>query len=106
MVTRNALDLSWVLVNLVDNALRHTTGPVAVELRTEGADAVLSITDDGPGILKPDQAGLVSVRETVHAHEGAVHPEDASSGLCVVMRVSLSWPKLACQMIGSAAFAT
>lgn len=112
VVTGDALDLGRVLVNLVDNALRHTNAPVVVELRTEGADAVLTVTDDGPGIPEPDRErvfdrftrldsarsrdeggaglGLAIVRETVHAHGGAVHLEDASPGLRAVVRLPLS----------------
>ncbi|WP_436757712.1 sensor histidine kinase [Streptosporangium sp. V21-05] len=111
-VTGDALDLSRVLVNLVDNALRHTSAPVLVELRAEGADAVLTVTDDGPGIPEADRErvfdrftrldsarsrdeggaglGLAIVRETVHAHGGAVHLEDASPGLRAVVRLPLS----------------
>ncbi|MEV7006780.1 ATP-binding protein [Streptosporangium sp. NPDC051022] len=112
VVTGDALDLGRVLVNLVDNALRHTTAPVRIELRTEGADAVLTVTDDGPGIPEPDRErvfdrftrldsarsrdeggaglGLAIVRETVNAHGGAVHLEDASPGLRAVVRLPLS----------------
>ncbi|GAA3507959.1 signal transduction histidine kinase [Streptosporangium album] len=112
VITGDALDLGRVLVNLVDNALRHTNGPVAVELRAEGADAVLSVTDDGPGVPEPDRErvfdrftrldsarsrdeggaglGLAIVRETVNAHGGAVHLEDASPGLRAVVRLPLS----------------
>ncbi|MER5650820.1 ATP-binding protein [Streptosporangium sp. NPDC002524] len=111
-VTGDALDLSRVLVNLVDNALRHTSAPVVVELRAEGADAVLTVADDGPGIPEADRErvfdrftrldsarsrdeggaglGLAIVRETVHAHGGAVHLEDASPGLRAVVRLPLS----------------
>ncbi|MEV4248985.1 ATP-binding protein [Streptosporangium canum] len=112
VVAGAALDLGRVLVNLVDNALRHTDAPVAVELRAEGADAVLTVTDDGPGIPEPDRErvfdrftrldsarsrdeggaglGLAIVRETVHAHGGAVHLEDARPGLRAVVRLPLS----------------
>ncbi|MDP9862344.1 MULTISPECIES: sensor histidine kinase [Streptosporangium] len=112
VVAGDALDLGRVLVNLVDNALRHTHAPVAVELRVEGADAVLTVTDDGPGIPEPDRErvfdrftrldsarsrdeggaglGLAIVRETVHAHGGAVHLEDARPGLRAVVRLPLS----------------
>ncbi|GHH69730.1 two-component sensor histidine kinase [Streptosporangium violaceochromogenes] len=111
-VTGDALDLGRVLVNLVDNALRHTSAPVVVELRAEGADAVLTVTDDGPGVPEPDRErvfgrftrldsarsrdeggaglGLAIVRETIHAHGGAVHLEDASPGLRAVVRLPLS----------------
>ncbi|MFJ2033797.1 sensor histidine kinase [Streptosporangium sp. NPDC087985] len=112
VITGDALDLGRVLVNLADNALRHTNAPVVVELRAEGADAVLTVTDDGPGIPEPDRErvfdrftrldsarsrddggaglGLAIVRETVHAHGGAVHLEDASPGLRAVVRLPLS----------------
>ncbi|MGJ6966277.1 sensor histidine kinase [Streptosporangium sp. G11] len=111
-VTGDALDLGRVLVNLVDNALRHNSAPVVVELRAEGADAVLTVTDDGPGIPEADRErvfdrftrldsarsrdeggaglGLAIVRETVHAHGGAVHLEDARPGLRAVVRLPLS----------------
>ncbi|GIH96221.1 sensor histidine kinase [Planobispora siamensis] len=112
VVSGDALDLGRVLVNLVDNALRHTVAPVAVELRAEGADAVLTVTDDGPGIPEEDRErvfdrftrldsarsrdeggaglGLAIVRETVNAHGGAVHLEDARPGLRAVVRLPLS----------------
>ncbi len=112
VVTGDALDLGRVLVNLVDNALRHTVSRVVVELRTEGADAVLTVTDDGPGIPEADRErvfdrftrldsarsrdeggaglGLAIVRETVEAHGGAVRLEDASPGLRAVVRLPLS----------------
>ncbi|WP_433359997.1 sensor histidine kinase [Streptosporangium sp. CA-115845] len=112
VTTGDALDLGRVLVNLVDNALRHTRTVVLVELRDEGADAVLTVTDDGPGIPEFDRErvfdrftrldsarsrdeggaglGLAIVRETVHAHGGAVHLEDASPGLRAVVRLPLS----------------
>ncbi|MEU9837360.1 HAMP domain-containing sensor histidine kinase [Streptosporangium sp. NPDC048047] len=111
-VTGDALDLGRVLVNLVDNALRHNVSPVVVELRAEGADAVLTVTDDGPGIPEADRErvfdrftrldsarsrdhggaglGLAIVRETVHAHGGAVTLEDAAPGLRAVVRLPLS----------------
>jgi signal transduction histidine kinase len=44
--------LTLMLVNLVDNALRHT-GPqasVRVRLASHGEGAILSVTDNGPGI--------------------------------------------------------
>ncbi|GAA0822619.1 HAMP domain-containing sensor histidine kinase [Streptosporangium amethystogenes subsp. fukuiense] len=112
VTTGDALDLGRVLVNLVDNALRHTRTVVLVELRDEGADAVLTVTDDGPGIPELDRErvfdrftrldsarsrdeggaglGLAIVRETVHAHGGAVRLEDAAPGLRAVVRLPLS----------------
>jgi two-component system, OmpR family, sensor kinase len=85
--------LRQVLANLTDNALRHggTRATIAIAARIDGADAVLSVTDDGPGITPADQAriferfwrgdaargtdgsglGLAIVRQIVEAHGGS-----------------------------------
>ncbi|MDF5753905.1 ATP-binding protein [Spongiactinospora sp. TRM90649] len=121
-VTGDALDLGRVLTNLVDNAVRHARSVVTVRLRPEGAAAVLTVTDDGPGIPEADRErvfdrftrldsarsrdeggaglGLAIVRETVRAHDGSVHLEDAglqhgdppgeTPGLRAVVRLPLS----------------
>ncbi|MFI6318350.1 sensor histidine kinase [Nonomuraea sp. NPDC050556] len=106
-VRGDALDLSRVLTNLMDNAVRHTASKVEVALT---ADGVLTVTDDGPGIPSPadrervfnrftrldsgrsrDEGGaglgLAIVRETVRAHGGTVHLEDAAPGLRAVVRL-------------------
>ncbi|MFG1695365.1 ATP-binding protein [Nonomuraea sp. NPDC049309] len=104
VVTGDALDLSRVLTNLLDNAVRHTTSKVEVALTGDG---VLTVTDDGPGIPEQDRErvfnrftrldtgrsrdeggaglGLAIVRETVRAHGGTVRLEDAEPGLRAVV---------------------
>ncbi|HEX4812986.1 MAG TPA: ATP-binding protein [Nonomuraea sp.] len=106
VVRGDALDLSRVLTNLMDNAARHTSSKVEVALT---ADGVLTVTDDGPGIPEPDRErvfnrftrldsgrsrdeggaglGLAIVRETVRAHGGTVVLEDAGPGLRAVVRL-------------------
>lgn len=103
-VRGDAMDLSRVLTNLIDNAVRHTASKVEVALT---ADGILTVTDDGPGIPEEDRErvfnrftrldtgrsrdeggaglGLAIVRETVRAHGGTVHLEDASPGLRAVV---------------------
>jgi signal transduction histidine kinase len=54
MVNGNADDLHRVVINLVDNAVRHTPGGTEIKVaigKVEGsAMATLSVSDDGPGI--------------------------------------------------------
>src|SRR5689334_7589363 len=42
--------LARLLVNLLDNAVRHAASQVCVSVREEGGWAVLTVADDGPGI--------------------------------------------------------
>ena len=46
----NAEELARVLSNLVDNAVRHARTNVVLAVGAEGAHAVLTVVDDGPGI--------------------------------------------------------
>lgn len=94
--------LARVMRNLLDNAARHASSVVEVDLRRTGADVVLTIGDDGPGIPVPDRLrvfdrfvrldegrsrgaggtglGLAIVREIVAAHLGRVRIEDRPGG--------------------------
>ena len=70
--------LRQVLVNLLDNASRHTTvdGTVTVSGRSDGDGAVvLDVADDGPGIAEQERAGVFErfrhgALEAVGATEG------------------------------------
>jgi two-component system OmpR family sensor kinase len=48
----NRDDLHRLLANLIENAVRHTPAGtnVAVSVRREADDAVIEVTDDGPGV--------------------------------------------------------
>lgn len=50
--------LARVLGNLLDNAQRHARSAVGVEVRADGADAVLIVTDDGPGVPEADRVRI------------------------------------------------
>jgi signal transduction histidine kinase len=105
--------LRRLLVNLLDNAVRHAASEVRVSVRSEAWRAVLTVTDDGPGIpaaerervfgrfTRLDNArdrsgeegaglGLAIVRSTAEAHGGSVALGDAGPGLRAVVRLPLS----------------
>lgn len=42
--------LRRLIRNLIENAMKHGAPPIAVSVRREGAQAVLIVSDDGPGV--------------------------------------------------------
>jgi hypothetical protein len=91
-VVGDETQLSRVVSNLVDNALRYASSVVELSVRQDGPHAVVSVSDDGPGIAVPDREkiwerftrldddrsrasggsglGLAMVRELAAAHGG------------------------------------
>jgi signal transduction histidine kinase len=110
--------LARLLVNLLDNAVRHAASRVCASVREDGGWAVLTVTDDGPGIPSDDAErvfgrfarlddararaaedsdgeegaglGLAIVRSTAQAHGGTVSLGDAGPGLRAVVRLPLA----------------
>jgi signal transduction histidine kinase len=105
--------LRRLLVNLLDNAVRHAASQVRVSVRSEAGWAVLTVTDDGPGIPASDRErvfgrftrldnardrtgedgaglGLAIVRSTAEAHGGSASLGDAGPGLRAVVRLPLT----------------
>jgi len=99
--------IAQLLINLIDNALRHTpTGThVAVALTGDGSQACLTVADDGPGLpererqlftakARTDDAaaregvGLKLVQAIATGHHGTVILHDNRPGL----RVEVSLP--------------
>ena len=109
IVLGDPVRLQRVVWNLLTNALKFTprNGRVAVELRVEGAIALLTVTDTGCGIapqLLPrifdrfeqgnsDRGGiglgLPIVRRLVEKHGGTVTAQSAGDGLGATFSVSL-----------------
>jgi signal transduction histidine kinase len=102
VVIGDQVRLERLLVNLVDNAVRYAKSSVTVAVRRDGAWAEISVTDDGPGIPRPDRErvfdrfarlddarsrdadepggaglGLAIVRATAQAYGGTAHLESA-----------------------------
>ncbi len=98
------LQMARAMVNLFDNADRHGGGVVTVEVGRddagEGCQVVLVVDDAGPGVAPGEREriferfvrggsrgslpgtglGLSLVAETMRAHHGSVHVEDAPGG--------------------------
>jgi signal transduction histidine kinase len=94
-------ELRRVVANLADNAIRHARHRVCLDAAVNGASAVITVTDDGPGIPAEDRdrvferftrlddsrtldtggagLGLAIVRELVRRHNGTVTLTDAMS---------------------------
>jgi two-component system OmpR family sensor kinase len=88
VVAGDAEQLRIMLNNLVDNAVRHTPqdGWVEVSVLAEGGDAVLEISDSGPGIA-PEERPRVFDRFYRVAGTGT---SGSGLGLSIVARVALA----------------
>jgi len=110
--------LARVLTNLVDNGVRHARGSVRLAVAREDGSAVVSVSDDGPGIAPEDRErvfdrftrlddarardgggaglGLAIVRELVRWLGGTVRLTDAQPGVRAEVRLpSLADPPAA-----------
>ncbi|WP_018654020.1 sensor histidine kinase [Actinomadura flavalba] len=106
------MQLARLLTNLLDNAERYAGGGVEVQVRRTGPDALLTVTDDGPGIPPADRErvferftrldsarsrgaggtglGLAIAREIARAHDGDLTIETAPrQGARLVLRLPL-----------------
>ena len=91
-----------VLVNLLDNAVRHAHSEVELRVRGEGDEVLFEVLDDGPGIAPDDLPqlfeplfradrtrnsatggaglGLAIVQRLTAAHGGSVQAENRPEG--------------------------
>jgi len=106
--------LMRVLVNLMDNAVRHARTTVRLGLARDAARALITVVDDGQGIPEADRKrvfdrftrlddarardaggtglGLAIVRELVRRHDGQVRLLDAHPGVRAEVRLPLHEP--------------
>jgi two-component system OmpR family sensor kinase len=113
MVAGESSELRTLLSNLIDNALRYTPtgGRVDVQVRRVGHDAVLSVTDTGPGIPVEERErvfdrfyrglhiaapgsglGLAIVKRIADRHQAHVGLSEGESGVGLQATVSLPIP--------------
>lgn len=110
LILGDSAGISRAIRNLLDNAIRHATSRVEVCVSNRDRDAIIAISDDGPGIAPEDRIrvferfvrldfdrsrssggaglGLAIVAEVVAAHGGVVTIEDRP-GQGTTMLVSL-----------------
>lgn len=103
--------LTQALINLIENAVRHTPPGtrIAVSTARRGDEAVVVVSDDGPGIAAADRQlalrrfgqvdrarsagghglGLSMVEAIMRLHRGGIVLEDAAPGLRVVLTLPL-----------------
>jgi len=112
VVTGEVEGLRRMLRNLIDNALRYAKSGVEVSARREAGEAVLTVSDDGPGIPAADRErafdrfvrlddarsrdeaetggaglGLAIVRAIARNHGGSAYLEGGTPGLRAVVRI-------------------
>ncbi len=95
-------ELTRMIRNLVDNAVRHAVSAIVLSLHEEGGWAVFTVADDGPGIAEADRdrvferftrlddartrdgggtgLGLAITRDIVVAHGGRVSVDECPGG--------------------------
>jgi len=71
----------WVLVNLLGNAVRHSPhrGIITIDARSAGGRVEVAVSDQGPGVPKPDQARLFQ-----RFSPGSVGEHGSGLGLSIV----------------------
>ncbi len=113
VITGDPVALEVMLGNLIDNAIRYTpvAGRIDVSVSKNNADAIVVVTDNGPGIQSQDRhrvfdrfyrldasqtqgsgLGLAIVKNVVDRHRGAIDLAEnpAGQGLSVAITLPLS----------------
>jgi signal transduction histidine kinase len=77
--------LRRLIRNLLENARRHGTPPVRVELRRENGSAIFDVIDDGPGIPEEERARVFT---PFYRAKGTTESTGAGLGLSLVRQIA------------------
>lgn len=80
-VPADAVLLHHILVNLLDNALRHARARVVIAARAEGGRVALAVEDDGPGVPPAERTRIF---ERFARIEGGDRTQGSGLGLAIV----------------------
>ncbi|MFT7473299.1 MAG: signal transduction histidine kinase [Verrucomicrobiales bacterium] len=102
LASGNPDELRRVVINLLDNAIRHAASVARVAVREEGSAVMFTVEDDGPGIAAQDRSsvfdrfvrlddarsrdaggsglGLAIAREIMTAHGGSIEVGESDLG--------------------------
>jgi two-component system OmpR family sensor kinase len=85
-------ELHRMILNLLDNAIRHTQPDACVELRLreEGGEAVVEVGDDGPGIPEPMRRQVFDRFVRGQGPADTVRGNGTGLGLAIVSAVAAS----------------
>ncbi|GAB3665973.1 HAMP domain-containing sensor histidine kinase [Actinocorallia lasiicapitis] len=106
------MQIERLLANLLDNAERYGAPPILLEVRRDGPDALLTVTDSGSGIPPADRdriferftrldsarsrgaggtgLGLAIARDIALAHDGSLRVEESPKGARFVLYLPLA----------------
>jgi signal transduction histidine kinase len=109
--------LARVVHNLMDNAQRHATARIVLELSTNPENVLLVVQDDGPGVAREERdrvfdrfarldearsqdsggtgLGLAIAKEIVRAHGGTICIADSRAGARFEVRLPALVPEIA-----------
>ena len=112
LIIDDRTQLTSVVTNVVENAVRHSVSSVSVSVTTAGSWVELVVIDDGPGVAASDRErifdrfvrvdehrsrerggaglGLAIVAQLVQARGGVVSVGDASPGAVFTIRLPLT----------------
>lgn len=84
-VSADPTEIGWIVANLLDNALRYSGGasanPARITTRAVDREAVVEVSDDGPGIAAADLERIFEPFHRVHSEAGT--PEGSGLGLAI-----------------------